>query len=225
RFLFDSYLQQRRRMRFLEALLAMLRTAFILLLVLMVCRPILKQSSALLAGGKEAGGRDVLLLVDCSASMNAVTQGRSAMERAREAAHALVGQLGREDRLTLVRVTSRAEELFNRFTKDAKEVRARIDGLQASSARGNIFAALLRLQPRVVNYSKTETAELTLSVLINDRELYPPLRLTLPPGETALPRVPPYTPTEPGVVRGRFEINAARRDAFPDDDAFRFTIN
>ena len=46
RFLFDSYLQQRRRMRFLEALLAMLRTAFILLLVLMVCRPILKQSSA-----------------------------------------------------------------------------------------------------------------------------------------------------------------------------------
>src|SRR3989442_14397924 len=60
RFLFDSYLQQRRRMRFLEALLAMLRTAFILLLVLMVCRPILKQSSALLAGGKESGGRDVL---------------------------------------------------------------------------------------------------------------------------------------------------------------------
>ncbi|MBI1914812.1 MAG: VWA domain-containing protein [Planctomycetes bacterium] len=301
RFLFDSYLQQRRRMRFLEALLAMLRTAFILLLVLMVCRPILQQSSALLAGGKESGGRDVLLLVDCSASMNAVTEGRSAMERAREAAHALVGQLGREDRLTLVRVTSRAEELFTRFTKDAKEVRARIDGLQASSARGNIFAALLRLfgpeapprsnvtvylitdcqasgwrevrsqgierllppkvpftvvivgpqketpnqavggdaprqsravaglplvlQPRVINYSKTETADLTLSVLINDKELYPPLRLTLPPGETALPRVPPYTPTEPGVLRGRFEINSARRDAFPDDDAFRFTIN
>src|SRR5205823_19132 len=145
RFLFDSYLQQRRRMRFLEALLAMLRTAFILLLVLMVCRPILKQSSSLLAGGKESGGRDVLLLVDCSASMNAVTEGRSAMERGREAAHALVGRLGREDRLTLVRVTSRAEELFTRFTKDAKEVRARIDGLQASSARGNIFAALLRL--------------------------------------------------------------------------------
>src|SRR5205807_10505330 len=60
RFLFDSYLQQRRRMRFLEALLAMLRTAFILLMVLMVCRPILKQSSTLLAGGKESGGRDVL---------------------------------------------------------------------------------------------------------------------------------------------------------------------
>ena len=52
----------------------------------------------------------------------------------------LLLQLG-EDRLTLVRVTSRSEELFTRFTKDAKEVRPRIDGLQSSSARGNIFAA------------------------------------------------------------------------------------
>ena len=32
RFLFDSYVQQRRRMRFLEALLAMLRAAFLLFL-------------------------------------------------------------------------------------------------------------------------------------------------------------------------------------------------
>src|SRR5262249_57404427 len=102
RFLFDSYLQQRRRMRFLEALLAMLRTAFILLLVLMVCRPILMQTSNLLAGGKESGGREVILLVDCSASMNAVTEGRTAMERAREAVHAIVGRLWPGDPLTPV---------------------------------------------------------------------------------------------------------------------------
>src|SRR6478736_5281482 len=42
RFLFDSYVQQRRRMRFLEALLAALRTLFLLLLVLMVGRPVVK---------------------------------------------------------------------------------------------------------------------------------------------------------------------------------------
>src|SRR5262245_9638392 len=252
RFLFDSYLQQRRRMRFLEALLAMLRTAFILFLVLMICRPILKQSSAVLAGGEESGGGDVLILVDCSASMNAVTKGRSSMERAREAAHAIVNRLGRADRITLVRVTSRAEELFSRFTKDAKEVRAKINGLEASSSRGNIFAALLRefgtkapgrsnttvylitdcqasgwrevrgegverflpakipftvvnvgapkelpnqavvgdaprqaraiaglpivLQPRIVNFSHTETADVTLSVRINAKTLHPPIR-------------------------------------------------
>ena len=33
RFLFDSYVQQRRRMKFLEALIAMLRTAFVLFLI------------------------------------------------------------------------------------------------------------------------------------------------------------------------------------------------
>ena len=36
RFLFDSYVQQRRRMKFLEALIAFLRTLFLLLLVLLI---------------------------------------------------------------------------------------------------------------------------------------------------------------------------------------------
>ena len=36
RFLFDSYVQQRRRMKFLEALIAFLRTLFLLLLVLCI---------------------------------------------------------------------------------------------------------------------------------------------------------------------------------------------
>ena len=38
RFLFDSYVQQRRRMKFLEALLAVLRTAFLALLVMVVMK-------------------------------------------------------------------------------------------------------------------------------------------------------------------------------------------
>src|SRR5438067_8830949 len=67
RFLFDSYVQQRRRMQFLEALLAMLRTLFLLLLVLLICRPVVKQWAGLFQGSL---GREVVLLVDCSASMN-----------------------------------------------------------------------------------------------------------------------------------------------------------
>src|SRR5256886_10552534 len=66
RFLFDSYVQQRRRLEFLEALLAMLRTLFLLFLVLMVCRPVVKHWDQLFgqsAGG--AAGREVILLVDC----------------------------------------------------------------------------------------------------------------------------------------------------------------
>src|SRR5438128_3425369 len=65
RFLFDSYVQQRRRMQFLEALLAMLRTLFLLFLVLMVCRPMVKHWSSLFAAAGGSGGREVVLLLDC----------------------------------------------------------------------------------------------------------------------------------------------------------------
>src|SRR5215470_11838577 len=61
RFLFDSYVQQRRRMRFLEALLAMLRTLFLLLLVLLICRPVVKHWNQMFSMGS---GREVILLVD-----------------------------------------------------------------------------------------------------------------------------------------------------------------
>src|SRR4051794_34943367 len=69
RFLFDSYVQQRRRMQFLEALLAILRMLFILLLVFLFCRPVFSSWDALF-GGKGSGGREVVLLIDCSASMS-----------------------------------------------------------------------------------------------------------------------------------------------------------
>src|SRR5436190_6430214 len=72
RFLFDSYVQQRRRMQFLEALLAILRVLFLLALVFVFCRPVVKHWDQLFGGsGATGGGRDVVLLVDCSASMNA----------------------------------------------------------------------------------------------------------------------------------------------------------
>src|SRR5690242_21391628 len=67
RFLFDSYVQQRRRMQFLEALLAMLRTLFLLALVAVIMRPMIKHWNDLFQGA--SGGREVVILMDCSASM------------------------------------------------------------------------------------------------------------------------------------------------------------
>src|SRR6516165_4071425 len=89
RFLFDSYVQQRRRMQFLEALLAMLRTAFLLALVFMVGRPVIKNWNSLFGATGGTGGREVILLVDCSASMNAAYAGVPAIERARSAARSV----------------------------------------------------------------------------------------------------------------------------------------
>src|SRR5919201_2348813 len=112
RFLFDSYVQQRRRMKLMEALLAMLRTIFLLLLVLLVCRPALKHWKELFGLG--GSGRDVFLLVDCSASMNARTGGVAALDRAKSAALSVVEHLVPDDRLTLIRVVAQPQELFSR---------------------------------------------------------------------------------------------------------------
>jgi hypothetical protein len=293
RFLFDSYVQQRRRMQFLEVLLAMLRALFLLVLVLVVCRPVLKKWDALF---KTGSGREVILLVDCSASMNAHTGGASSFDRAKTAALAVAERLHPEDRATLVRVTTRPEEVFSRFTADTQTIRDKIEGLKTSPSRANLFATFtylfgpeapkrttpvvylftdcqatgwrearsqgldklvpaetefvvvnvasnepmpnfaavgdppvgraiaglpLVLTPRVVNHSK-EPADVTVSVLIDGKEVANQA-LTLKPGETATRRII-YTPTEPGVHRGRYEISTKATDRFREDDQFLFTM-
>ena len=54
RFLFDSFVQQRRRMRLLDALVAMLRALFLLLLVFLISRPVASHWSACLAAARGA---------------------------------------------------------------------------------------------------------------------------------------------------------------------------
>ncbi|HEV3343623.1 MAG TPA: vWA domain-containing protein [Pirellulales bacterium] len=298
RFLFDSYVQQRRRMKFLEALLAALRTLFLLLLVLVCSRPVVKHWSALFGGG---AGRDVIMLVDCSASMNAQTAGLTSLDRAKASALAVVDRLARDDRLTLVRVAGRAEEVFSRFTADTESIKQHIQDLQASPSRANWLVALsqlfaagaperskatvylftdsqasgwrelanqglasqgtgrlipketrlvvvnvgskqplanravvgtppgehrtvvglpLMLRPRVANFSKSEPAEVTVSVFIDEKEVarFP---LTVKPGDFAEKEII-YVPTQPGTLRGRFQIVD---DRFPDDDQYLFTLS
>ena len=293
RFLFDTYIQQRRQMKFLEALLAALRALFLLLLVGLCARPAVRHWSALFGGG---AGRDVVLAVDCSASMNAQTAGRSALERAKAAALKVVDRLSPDDRLTLLRMAANPEEVFSRYTPDHEAVREQIDGLRASPSRGNWFAALshvfqgrsqrstqptvylftdnqasgwreassqgldrlvpqdaqlvvvdvgsreplanravvgeppqqhraivglpLVLRPRVANDSKDEQAEVTVGVFLDDVEIAR-APMTIKPGDSEQKEIV-FTPTEPGVLRGRFEIN---EDRFPDDDQYLFTLS
>lgn len=290
RFLFDSYVQQRRRMKFLEALLALLRSLFLLALVLVFCRPVVKHWDRLFGG---VAGREVVFLVDTSASMNARTAGQSSLDRARAAVLAVAKGLGRDDRLTLIRVGARPVEVFSRYGTDAEAIRERVEALQPGPARANLFAALshvfrqpdarpsvylftdgqssawremgeggvervvpegatltvvnvgtdeslanrgvvgdtpsqkqailglpVRLRPRVVNPSKTETAEVTVGVFLDEKEVAR-VPFTLKPGETAAKEVV-YAPSEAGTLKGRFEIPP---DRFPDDDSFLFTLN
>jgi hypothetical protein len=294
-FLFDSYVQQRRRMRFLEALLAMLRALFLLFLVLVFCRPVVSHFGGLFHSGS---GHDIVLLIDGSASMNAKTDGVAAIDRAKIVAQAVAGRLAPQDRLRIIRAGSRPDEVFSQFASDPEAIRAKIDGLKTGPGRANMFAALtylfgpeaerrpnlllyvltdcqaggwrevrgqglerlipaeaqvvvvnvgskealhnlavvgdaprrqralvglpVFLQPRVVNYSKTEAADATVKVLIDEKEVTRQ-QVTLKPGETAAPKVV-YYPSEPGVHRGQFEVTGKTADRFPDDDSYLFTL-
>jgi len=293
RFLFDSYIQQRRQIKFLEAILAILRTLFVLFMVLAVARPVAKKWSALFGGASQG---EVIMIVDCSASMNARAAGKSSIDRARTTALAVAERMSADNRLTLVRLTSRAEIVFSRFSADTEGIRDKIAGLLASPSRANLYAALgelfglaayrqpgqtiylftdcqssawrevkdqglagilppesklvvvnvgsaaplanravvgdapqesrvvvglpVMLRPKVVNHSKTESAEATIGVTLDEKEAG---RVTvgLKPGESVAREVV-FIPREPGTLRGRFEIAA---DSFPDDDAFLFTLN
>jgi Mg-chelatase subunit ChlD len=139
RFLFDSYVQQRRRLKFLEALVAALRTLFLLVLILVMARPVIKHWSTLFGG---SAARDVILLVDCSASMAAHTDGVSSLDRAKAAARAIVERMGRRDRLSLIRVSAEPEELFSRFQRDSEKIGRRIDGLETVPSSGDLLAGL-----------------------------------------------------------------------------------
>ena len=293
RFLFDSYVHQRRRLKFLEALIAFLRTLFLLLLVLLICRPVVQHWSAMF--GSSVSGRDVVFVIDSSASMNAVTEGVTSLQRAKQVAIAVTEGLPADDRVTIIRMTANPEEICNRFSSDAEAIRSEIENIEASPSRGNLFAAFsslfgpesrplnkplvylftdlqssgwtefvdgnaanlippdteltvvnvgtnqefpnvavvgrspqdqrataglpIKLNPQVTNHSETETAEVPISIFIQDKEIVRTV-LELEPGETGQTELI-YTPTETGILKGRFEIPG---DRFGVDDSFLFSL-
>ena len=78
----------------------------------------------------------------------------------------------------------------------------------------------LRLIARVANFSKSQAADVALSMFIDDKEVAR-TPLALKPGQTVAHEFP-YVPSEAGVLRGRFEIT---HDRFPDDDRYLFAIS
>ena len=145
RFLFDSYVQQRRRMKFLEWLIALLRTLFLLFLVFAISRMRTPDHwKSLFVDG--AGSRDVVLMFDTSASMGAAAgDGRTALDRSREAAGEVLGKLAPGDHVTMIRVGERPEQLLRRFQASTEEIKNEIDNLETSPSRGNLYAAFSQL--------------------------------------------------------------------------------
>lgn len=141
RFLSDGEVRSRRRFQFEDLLLAILRTLFLLFIVLALARPTVSHWGALFGG--MASGRDVVVLIDASASMSVTTDGRSAMQQAKQASISIIENLPKQDRVTVIRVASRPEEVCSRFASNPEAIRESIEQIEPGSARANWFAALL----------------------------------------------------------------------------------
>lgn len=142
RFLFASYQQQRQRTRFLELLLLLVRGVFLVGLLALIARPVLTKPMGLFP---EASGREVFLLVDCSASMASTSYGQTAMDRAKEAVRVLGTTLAPDDRVTFVQVTHQPRIVHQRVPAEQIDFVAASDALQPWPTRANLYATLQHL--------------------------------------------------------------------------------
>lgn len=149
--------QSVRRRRIRHWALLLLRCAAILMIVAAFARPFLRQSA--IAAAASGGSRDVVILLDHSASMGYGDH----WQRARQAARNVAGSLGAGDRATLVLFSRNAEESM-RATPDRARLSAAIDAarVDADSTR---YGPALKLAESILGRSTARRREV---VLISD---------------------------------------------------------
>lgn len=138
RFLMDSYIQQRRRIKLLEWLIMLLRVLFVALLVFTLARPVLQKFNLL--GGST--GRDVTIVLDAGASMALRAGSTTSMERAKEAAKTVVGMLRPDDHVTLIRAEEKPTVLYSGFANAPDRVIEQVNGVTVGISGANMAAAL-----------------------------------------------------------------------------------
>ncbi len=139
RFLMDSYIQQRRRMKLLEWLLMLLRTAFVALIV--SCWPGRSPRNMAFCSAATSG-RDVVLIVDAGVTTGLQTAGSSALKRGKEAAAVVAKKLAPHDYVTLIRAGSQPQLLYRGYLTDNKELLQKIDAIKPDIATADLAAAL-----------------------------------------------------------------------------------
>ncbi len=149
--------QSVRRRRIRHWALLMMRCAALLLIVAAFARPFLKQEIA--AAAAVGGTREIVILLDHSASMGYGDH----WQKAKDAAHAAVGALGNSDKATLVLFSRNAEESM-RATPDRARLNVAIDNakVDADSTR---YGPALKLAESILLRSTARRRE---TVLISD---------------------------------------------------------
>jgi hypothetical protein len=146
---------RRRKIRHLGLLL--MRCAALLLIVLAFARPFLKHEVA--AAAALGGSREIVILLDHSASMGYGDH----WQKAKDAAHQAIGSLGPTDKATLVLFSRNAEESM-RATSDRARLNVAIDAskVDADSTR---YGPALKLAESILLRSNARRRE---TILISD---------------------------------------------------------
>lgn len=165
RFLMDSYVRQRQRIRLIEYLVMLLRFLFVLLIILALSRPVIERFGWLFAG---QGGKDITLIVDVSATMNAQSGGESSMQRAKATAMTILGMLSQADHVTVIAAADKPEIVSESYAGQSASLEAAIASIEPTASHADLAAALqhmLEIPPRgprsvyVLTDGQTETFE------------------------------------------------------------------
>ena len=149
--------QSVRRRRIRNWVLLAMRAAAIALIVAAFARPFIRRGP--LAAATVAGAREVVVLLDRSASMGWGDH----WQRARAAARRTIDDLGGDDRATLVLFAAGAEERV-RATTDRARIKAAIDAARVGSGATR-YGPALKLAQSILNRSSLSRRE---AVLISD---------------------------------------------------------
>jgi hypothetical protein len=116
-----------------RSLLLLLQLLILLALILAASRPVLR--------GAGAGGRNLLLLIDNSASMNTLEEGGTRLELARRQAEGLVEGMVGGDRMAVIAFSSRSR-VVEPLTADRVALRRAIGSIPATALSTDLLQAL-----------------------------------------------------------------------------------
>jgi len=139
RFLMDSYVQQRRRIKALEYLVMVLRALFIALLIILLSRPIIESMPWLTPG---SSGRQVTIMIDSGLTMGRRWGGTTNLQRAQSTANAIINLLGPNDKVNIIEAGPVPQLLLSRFAGKPETLIAAIEQLKPGTAHSQIATAL-----------------------------------------------------------------------------------
>ncbi len=140
RFLKEAIEQTSRRLKFQEWILLALRCLAILLLALALARP--ASDTAKIAGRGEAV--DAVLVMDTSFSMGARDGDKTRLERAKEAARAVIDALPAGSSVQILASADRVDDLGPKQRFNLDQARQLIDGIQPTSLSSDLLPGLSR---------------------------------------------------------------------------------